>query len=124
ERFRYVVAARGLGLDDDGRGALPPELYDHVADLAVADLARGRPARCRDIAQTSDLGAQGIAHRLLELTAVPGRAGRLVLAGLQCGQRRSHLALETVLVGRQTLHDPLDLPLHAAERRAGVIEAE
>src|SRR5437899_5060027 len=89
-----------------------------------ADVARGRPATRGDIAQTSDLGAQGVAHGVLELTAIPGRAGRLVLAGLQCGQRRSHLALETALVGRQALDDPLELPLQAAERRAGVIEAE
>src|SRR5437867_8637989 len=76
-----------------------------------ADVARGRPATRGDIAQTSDLGAQGVAHGVLELTAIPGRAGRLVLAGLQCGQRRSHLALETALVGRQALDDPLELPL-------------
>ena len=77
ERSRDVVAVRGLGLDHDTlvrRGALPPELHDHVAHLAVADLACRRPAWCRDIAQTGDLGSQDVAHGVFEVTAVPANS--------------------------------------------------
>jgi len=43
---------------------------------------------------------------------------------LQSSQCRAHLGLEIGLVARQALNDPFELPLQAAERRAGVIETE